>query len=134
MEALETVDRETSGQFGLRKLAVEKFTFKLPQAQLDVGTVSATIDDEACAFMILSYACQFLFRESTRPPRTPVASRRRHPLTPAMWNAFLKPRLSPTEPYRIDSLCITQPLGHEGGSATGAVDYVYRAGRKVIGG
>ncbi|KAF6236116.1 hypothetical protein HO173_005744 [Letharia columbiana] len=48
-KALKTVDRETSGQFGLRKLAVEKFTFKLPQAQLDVGTVSATIDDEACA-------------------------------------------------------------------------------------
>lgn len=78
MEALKKVDRETSGQFGLRKLAVEKFTFELPQAQLDVGTVSATIDDEACGFMISSHACHFLFREPTRLPRTPVASRRRH--------------------------------------------------------
>ena len=134
MEALKTVDCETSVQFGLKKLAVEKFTFKLLQDKLEEDTVNTMVNDETCDFMILSYACHSSLwtpHDCLRHP-PPLEEDTECPLTPVMWDAFLKQRLSPTEPYWIDSLCITQTLGHEKSFAIGAMDYVYRAARKVI--
>ena len=134
MKALETVDFETSVQFGLKKIAVEKFTFRLLQDNLDVGTIDSAVNEETCDFMILSYACHSSWwtpHNCLRSP-SPLEEDTDCPLTPVMWNAFLKQRLSPTEPYWIDSLCITQTLGHEKTFAIGAMDYVYRAARKVI--
>lgn len=134
MEALKMIDPETSVIFGMKKLAVEKFNFKLLQDKQDVDTVSTGINDEACDFMILSYACHSpwwtphacLIHPST------LAEVKECPLTPVMWHAFLQQRLSSTEPYWVDSICITQDLGHEKSFAIGAMDYVYRAARKVI--
>ena len=133
MKALKTVDCKMSIQFGLKKLAVENFIFRLLQDNLDVGIDSA-VDEEACDFMILSYACHSSWwtpHDCLKHP-SPLEEDKECPLTPVMWNAFLKQRLSPTEPYWVDSLCITQTLGHEKSFAIGAMDYVYRAARKVI--
>ncbi len=134
MNALEIVDQETSIQFGMKKLAVEKFTFKLLQDEFDVDAVNDTVNDEACDFMILSYAChssQWAPHSCLNHP-TPIEEDKECPLTPVMWDAFLKQRLLPTEPYWVDSLCITQTLGYEKSFAIGAMDYVYRAARKVV--
>ena len=134
MNALEIVDQETSIQFGMKKLAVEKFTFKLLQDESDVDAVNNTVNDEACDFMILSYACHSSWwapHSCLRHPSS-IEEDKECPLTPVMWDAFLKQRLLPTEPYWVDSLCITQSLGHEKSFAIGAMDYVYRAARKVV--
>lgn len=134
LEALKTVDPETSAQFGLKKLAVEKFTFRLLQDKLDVDSVYATVNDKTCDFTILSYACHSSFWNPHDCLRhlPPLGEDKECPLIPIMWGAFLKQRLSPTEPYWIDSICITQTLGHEKSFAIGAMDYVYRAARKVV--
>ena len=134
MEALRTVDSETSVQFGLKKLAVKKFNFKLLQDKCGVDTVDPMINDEACDFMILSYACHSPWwspHDCLRHP-APREEDKECPLTPVMWHAYLEQRLSRNEPYWVDSLCITQTLGHEKTFAIGAMDYIYRAARKVI--
>lgn len=134
MKALKTIDLQTSVQFGMKRLAVEKFSFKLLQDKLNVDSVNTIVNDEACDFMILSYACHSSWwspHDCLRHP-SPLEEDKECPLTPAMWDAFLKQRLSPTEPYWVDSLCITQTIGHEKSFAIGAMDYVYRAARKVI--
>lgn len=134
MEALKTIDRETSIQFGMKKLAVEKFTCKLLQDKLGVDTVKPTVNDETCDFMVLSYAChssRWTPHHCLRHP-PPLKEDKECPLTPVTWDAFLKQRLSNTEPYSVDTLCITQTLGHEESFAIGAMDYVYRAARRVI--
>lgn len=81
---------------------MEKFTFKLPQDKCDIDTVNTTVDDEACDFMILSYACHSSIwsQYDCHPP--PLEEDKECPLTPVMWHAFLEQRLSPTEPYWID--------------------------------
>lgn len=134
MEALKTIDGETSIQFGMKKLAVEKFTSKLLQDKLDVDTVKPTVNDETCDFMVLSYAChssRWTPHHCLRHP-PPLEEDKESPLTPVTWDAFLKQRLSNAEPYWVDTLCITQTLGHEKSFAIGAMDYVYRAARRVI--
>lgn len=134
MKALKTIDLQTSVQFGMKRLAVEKFTFKLLQDKLNVDTVNTRFNHEAREFMILSYACHSSWwtpHDCLKYP-SPMEEDKECPLTPVMWDAFLKQRLSPAEPYWVDSLCITQTLGHEKSFAIGAMDYVYRAARKVI--
>ena len=56
IKALKAIDFETSVQFGLKKIAVEKFTFRLLQDNLNVDTIDSTVNEEMCDFMILSYA------------------------------------------------------------------------------
>ena len=49
-----------------------------------------------------------------------------------MWDAFLKQRISSTQPFWVDSLCIAQTISHEKTFAIGAIDYIYRAASKVV--
>ena len=133
-KALRDVDSTVGIQFGLKKLAVERFNFKLLHDYANVDYVNMTIDSEACDFMILSYACHFPWWTPHECLKhvTPREENKECPLTPVMWNAFLKQRLLSHEPYSVDSLCFTQSLGHEKTFAIGAMDHVYRAARKVI--
>lgn len=128
MEELSRIDPWAASQFGLKNLALQDFVMRL---LYESSTQRALPQVDSPSFIILSYT----WHNSEWTPHTSLgcpSNDTQLPLTPVMWSAFLSQRLSPSEGFWCDQLCIEQNSTHEKESAIGAMDLLYKSARKVV--
>lgn len=131
LQELSRVDTWAASQFRLKSLAVKDFVMRL---LYDSSLQDARHPGDS-SFIILSYTwhnASWTLDPSLGCPSN-HAQTDALPLTPAMWSAFLLQRLSPSEGFWCDQLCIVQePSSHEKELAIGAMDLLYKGARKVV--
>ncbi|KAI9727405.1 MAG: hypothetical protein M1834_008411 [Cirrosporium novae-zelandiae] len=124
LEALGQLDPLTRNQFGLKKTAIDQFTFRL------LYDCANCLEEPPQSFIILSYSWHS--SAWSQHPCLQTSNLDACPLTLLMWNAFLAQRDNINEPFWIDQLCITQTSSMEKHLAIGAMDLLYRSARKVV--